>query len=77
MFNREKRKIKRRIEYYKNEIELIEKKRFRSQSALVDAILTHKVPKDEDVDYFNSYTSQIDSLRELLRQLQDELKNLD
>ena len=77
MFNREKRKLKKRSEHYKTEIELIEKRRSRSQSALVEAILSNKVPNDEDVDYFNTYTSQINSLRELIHQLQDELKSLE
>jgi hypothetical protein len=71
-----KLKLKKKINFYKEQIELLEKKRARSQAALVEAILTHTSPNDEDVDYFNNYTKQINEIRERLHEIQDEYNKL-
>ena len=74
MFKRLKLKgnIKKKIDL----IEELEKKRYRSQSALVEAILKHETPSDEDVEYFNKYTAEIDKLRREIRSMKKELENL-
>ncbi len=69
----EKLKVKRKIKTYRKMIEAVEKKRIRSQAALVEAILTNSVPSDEDVDYFNRHTAVINDLRNRMRMLQDKL----
>jgi len=61
---------KLKIKKYKKQIAMIEKKRIRSQAALVEAILQNKTPNDADVDYFNQYTAQIDYFREKIHELQ-------
>ena len=72
----EKLKTKKRIKNFRKQIELLEKKRARSQAALVEAILTQTTPSDEDVDYFNNYTSQINHLRDMIHELQKKLESL-
>ena len=72
----EKRKLKKAIEQSKQKIEQIEQKRSRSQSALVDAILRHTEPNDQDVDYFNQFTQQIEDERANLHRLMKELEQL-
>lgn len=72
----EKLKLKRGIAKYKRRIQEIEQKRARSQAALVDAILLHKTPTDEDVDYFNRYTAEIEEIRCKMQELEIRLKNL-
>ena len=72
----EKFKIRRKIRKLKIQIEELEKKRSRSQSALVDAILSNSVPQDQDVDYFNRYSERINSDRERIRALQKKLKEM-
>ena len=72
----EKRKLKKAIEQSKQKIEQIEQKRSRSQSALVDAILRHTEPDDQDVDYFNQFTAQIEEERANLHRLMKELEKL-
>ena len=57
-------------------IEEFEKKRYRSQSALVAAILTHETPSDEDVEYFNKYTEQIEKLRREIRAMQTQIDSV-
>ncbi len=72
----EKAKLKRVIKRYQKEIQQIEQKRVRSQGALVEAILTHTTPSDEDVDYFNRYTAEIDQRRNEMHELEVKLKHL-
>ena len=71
-----KLRIKRKIKGYQKAIELVEKKRIRSQAALVEAILTNSVPSDEDVDYFNKHTAVINDLRDKMHDLQKQLDEL-
>lgn len=72
----EKLKLRRKIRKLKIQIEELEKKRSRSQSALVDAILSNSVPEDQDVDYFNRYSERINADRERIRELQKRLKEI-
>lgn len=72
----EKIRLKRRIKVLDERILFLEKKRERSQAALVEAILKGCEPKDEDVDYFNRYTRNIDEVRKERRENQEKLDRL-
>lgn len=71
-----KAKLRRGIKKCKKQILAIEQKRSRSQAALVEAILTNSTPSDEDVDFFNRYTAQIEEIRRAMHELEIQLKNL-
>ena len=71
----EKLTLKRGIKKYKKKIEEIEKKRIRSQAALINAILSNTTPDDTDVDYFNRYTAEIEELRSKMQELEISLRN--
>jgi hypothetical protein len=73
---REKRILNKKIAQCKACIEELEQKRSRSQAALITAILSNTTPDDEDVEYFNKFTSEIDAQRELMRALIAELESL-
>ncbi len=66
-------KLRRAIAKCKRCIEYLEKKRSRSQAALVESILTNKEPADEDVEFFNLYTSRINAERDKMHQFEVEL----
>lgn len=51
-----KGQLKREIKKCRLTIEEIERKRSRSQSALVQAILLQEEPSEMDVEWFNKYT---------------------
>jgi hypothetical protein len=68
--------LKRKIKKCRNEILFIEQKRSRSQAALVEAILTRSTPSDEDVDYFNRYTAEIEEVRERMHHLKVEFEKI-
>lgn len=69
-------KLKKQIRACIREINILEQRRSRSQAALISAILTGTTPADDDVDYFNRYTAQINETRDRLHQLQQEYETL-
>ena len=75
MFRQMRRKSK--IKQCQNNIADLERRRARSQAALVEAILTHTSPSDEDVDFFNKFTAEITDQRDEMHRLQAELKKLE
>ncbi len=72
----EKRRLKKKIELCKREIQELEQRRTRSQAALVEAILTNTTPSDDDVEYFNNFTQKINAVRDQMQIYQDELRKL-
>lgn len=73
----EKSKLKRGIKQRQQKILMLEQKRSRSQAALVTAILTSTTPEDEDVDFFNRYTAQIEEARNEMHELKNKLEKLE
>ena len=71
-----KMKLKKSIEQCKKDIAELEQKRTRSQAALVEAILMKTEPKDDDVDFLNKFTEQIEAERNKLHELMKELEAL-
>lgn len=71
-----KKDLEKAIQESENEIEQLEKKRIRSQSALLEAFLNHTTPADADVEYFRIFSSLIELERENLRKLTEELNKL-
>ena len=71
-----KRDLKKAIAETESEIEALEKKRARSQSSLLKAVVLKQEPNPTDVEYFRVFTDLIDERRETLRKLIEELNNL-
>ena len=72
----EKSIIKKKIKRAKKNIEMLEKKRTRSQAALVTAILSNQTPGDEDVEYFNRFTELIEAERNKMHGFMKDLEDL-
>ena len=72
----EKRKLKKEIKLCMQTIQEIERKRSRSQSALVQAVLLQETPEESDVEWFNKYTGEITACRNHMIELQKKLKSL-
>ncbi|MCR5121667.1 MAG: hypothetical protein K6B74_04530 [Ruminococcus sp.] len=72
----EKSKLKKEIKVCRQTIEEIERKRARSQSALVQAILLQEEPDERDVEWFNKYTGEITACRNHMIELQKKLNSL-
>lgn len=71
-----KMRLNGEIKKLRQQIVDLENKRSRSQSALVSAILAQKSPEEADVEFFNTYTKQIDEVREVLKEKEDELAKM-
>ena len=71
-----KSQLKKGIKRAKKNIVNLEKRRTRSQAALVEAILTQQTPDDSDVEYFNRFTELIEAERNKMHSLMKELDNL-
>lgn len=69
----EKKKFKKEIKRCRATIEEIERKRSRSQSALVQAILLQEEPNEADVEWFNKYTGEITACRNHMNDTQKKL----
>ena len=72
----EKRRLKKEIKRCRLTIEEIERKRSRSQSALVQAILLQEEPNEMDDEWFNKYTGEITACRNHMIELQKKLDSL-
>jgi predicted Zn-dependent protease len=69
----EKRKLKKEIKRCRATIEEIERKRSRSQSALVQAVLLQEEPNEADSEWFNKYTGEITACRNHMIETQKRL----
>ena len=65
--------LKKAIAETEKEIDELEKKRNRSQSAILEAYLNNKRPTKADAEYFRTYSQLIEVERENLRKLKEEL----
>lgn len=72
----QKAKLKKAINASRKKIAAIEQKRTRSQAALVYALLNHTSPSDEDIEFFNNFTVQIEQERNHMHELMAELEKL-
>lgn len=70
----EEKRYKREIKKCRATIEEIERKRSRSQSALVQAILLQEEPNEADVEWFNKYTGEITACRNHMTEMQQRLE---
>lgn len=71
-----KHKLRKEIKLCRQTIDEIERKRSRSQSALVQAVLLQETPDERDVEWFNKYTGEITACRNHMVDLQKKLDSL-
>lgn len=69
-----KGELKRAIAQCELEIKSLEQKRMRSQSALLESILTNTKPDEEEMEFFRVFSSLVRQEREKLIALTNELK---
>lgn len=71
-----KSNLKKAIAESEAEIESLEKRRVRSQSAILEAYVNHTEPSETDAEYFRMFTELIELERANLRKLNEELEKL-
>lgn len=72
-----KSNLKKAIAESEAEIESLEKRRVRSQSAILEAYIAHVEPTETDAEYFRMFTELIELERANLRKLNEELAKLE
>lgn len=71
-----KSELKKKIEESAQEIESLEKKRNRSQSALLQAYIKKEEPSALDKEYYRVYSELIEVERQNLQKLKAELNKI-
>ena len=74
MFQRNK--IAKELNALEEEIKLLEIKRSRSIAVILEALISRNAPNDEDVQYFRTFTAEIEVKREQLQKLTKQLENI-
>lgn len=74
MFQRNK--IAKELNALEEEIKLLEIKRSRSIAVILEALISRTQPNEEDVQYFRTFTAEIEVKREQLQKLTKQLENL-
>lgn len=69
-------KLAKELHFLEEEIKFLEIKRSRSQAALIEALISRSQPNDDDVQFFRTFTAEIEVKREQIRQLTSEIEKL-
>lgn len=69
-------KMAKELHTLEEEIKLLEIKRSRSQAALIEALISRQTPREEDVQFFRTFTAEIEVKREQLQQLTKRIEHL-
>lgn len=71
-----KNKIAKEIHALEEEIKLLELKRSRSLASLMESVISRTSPDETDVQFFRTYTAEIDVKREQLQKLSRQLEEI-
>lgn len=72
----EKKNLAKEIRVVEEEIKLLEIKRSRSQAALIESLISRQDPQEEEMQFFRTYTAEIEVKREQLVKLTKQLEKL-
>ncbi len=72
----QRNKIAKEIHALEEEIKILEIKRSRSIAVILEALISRTNPNDEDVQYFRTFTAEIEIKREQLQKLTRQLEGL-
>lgn len=72
----QRNKIAKELHALEEEIKLLEIKRSRSIAVILEALISRTAPNDEDVQYFRTFTAEIEVKREQLQKLTRQLEGL-
>lgn len=69
-----KKELKREIQLLEGEIKELEIKRSRSQASIIESVISRTPFNDEDVQFFRTFTAEIELKREKLQSLVGQLE---
>lgn len=71
-----KKELAKSINVLEEEIKQLEIKRSRSQASLIDALISKAEPDESEVQFFRTFTAEIDLKREQLAKLTKKMETL-
>ncbi|MDE6029840.1 MAG: hypothetical protein K2F90_05950 [Clostridiales bacterium] len=71
-----KKELSKEIKSLEEEIKQLEIKRSRSQASIIDSLITKQDPDEQDVQFFRTYSAEIELKREQLAKLNRKLETL-
>ncbi|MDE5562183.1 MAG: hypothetical protein K2K13_07530 [Clostridiales bacterium] len=71
-----KKELAKEIKSLEEEIKQLEIKRSRSQASIIDALISKQDPEEQDVQFFRTYSAEIELKREQLAKLNRKLETL-
>lgn len=71
-----KKELAKEIRVLEEEIRMLEVKRSRSQASLIDALISKKDPDETEIQFFRTFTADIEVKRERLLKLTKQLEKL-
>lgn len=69
--------LSKEVEVLENEIRELEIKRMRSMSALVEALVTHTEPDPVEMQFFRTFTTEIENRRKKIIATTNKLNEMD
>ena len=70
-----KNEIVKELHILEEEMKLLESKRSRSMAVILEALVSRVEPDAQELQYFRTYTAEIDIKREQLQKLTKELES--
>ena len=67
--------LAKEIHALEEEIKLLEIKLNRSMRVIIEALVSREQPKDDDLQFFRTFSAEIDIKREQVQKLVSELEN--
>lgn len=71
-----KKELAKEIRSLEEEIKQLEIKRSRSQASIIDSLISKQDPEEQDVQFFRTYSAEIELKREQLAKLNRKLETL-
>lgn len=71
-----KKELAKEIHILEEEMKVLEIKRSRSQAALIEALISRTEPDEAEVQFFRTFTAEIDVKRERMLELMAQLEKL-
>lgn len=71
-----KKELAKEINSLEEEIKQLEIKRSRSQASIIDSLISKQDPDEQDVQFFRTYSAEIELKREQLAKLSRKLDTL-
>lgn len=68
------KELEREIRMLEEEIKILEIKRSRSQAALIEALISRQNPDEEEMQFFRTFTADIEVKRERMNALKAQLE---